>query len=187
MGCTSGARSTKLSGAVGLKRAIEPEPARKIGQRSDETTPWGPCRIISTSRTRTNPRSLTSNLPVSTRVPMVMTAISNSPSNVRNKYGKLVDKGMLYKLLRNPIYIGEAVHKGVSYPGEHAAILDRKTWDKVQAAPADRSSQAIGSGARPNTGPPERAHLWPRRRRHVALLPHPPEGTTLSLLRARPS
>ena len=52
---------------------------------------------------------------------------------VRNKYGKLVDKGMLYKLLRNPVYIGEAVHKGVSYPGEHAAILDRKIWDKVQA------------------------------------------------------
>jgi site-specific DNA recombinase len=52
---------------------------------------------------------------------------------VRNKYGKLVDKGMLYKLLHNPVYVGEAVHKGVSYPGEHDAILDRKTWDKVQA------------------------------------------------------
>jgi DNA invertase Pin-like site-specific DNA recombinase len=52
---------------------------------------------------------------------------------VRNKYGKLIDKGMLYKVLRNPVYIGEAVHKGDSYPGEHDAILDRKTWDKVQA------------------------------------------------------
>jgi site-specific DNA recombinase len=52
---------------------------------------------------------------------------------VRNKYGKSIDKGMLYKLLNNPVYIGEAVHKGVSYPGEHTAIVDRKVWDKVQA------------------------------------------------------
>jgi site-specific DNA recombinase len=51
----------------------------------------------------------------------------------RNKYGKLIDKGILYKLLNNPVYIGEAVHKGVSYPGEHVAIVDRKVWDKVQA------------------------------------------------------
>jgi site-specific DNA recombinase len=52
---------------------------------------------------------------------------------VRNKYSKLIDKGILYKLLNNPVYVGEAVHKGVSYPGEHTAIVDRKIWDKVQA------------------------------------------------------
>jgi site-specific DNA recombinase len=52
---------------------------------------------------------------------------------VRNKYGKLIDKGILYKLLNNPVYIGEAVHKGVSYPGEHVAIIDRKVWGKVLA------------------------------------------------------
>jgi site-specific DNA recombinase len=53
--------------------------------------------------------------------------------NVRNKYGKLIDKGILYKMLNNPVYIGVAVHKGVSYPGEHVGIIDRKVWDKVQA------------------------------------------------------
>src|ERR1700754_4359447 len=53
--------------------------------------------------------------------------------NVRNKYGKSVDKGILYKMLNNPVYIGEAVHKGVSYPGEHVGIIDRKIWDKVAA------------------------------------------------------
>jgi site-specific DNA recombinase len=52
---------------------------------------------------------------------------------VRNKYGKLIDKGILYKLLNNPVYIGQAVHKGVSYPGEHDAIIDRKVWERVQA------------------------------------------------------
>jgi len=65
---------------------------------------------------------------------------------IRNKYGKLIDKGMLYKLLNNPVYIGDAVHKGVSYPGEHTAIVDRKIWDKVQAQfkinPRRRSSAA---------------------------------------------
>jgi site-specific DNA recombinase len=53
--------------------------------------------------------------------------------NVRNKYNKLIDKGILYKLLNNPVYIGVAVHKGISYPGEHVGIIDRKVWDKVQA------------------------------------------------------
>ena len=53
--------------------------------------------------------------------------------NVRNRYGKLVDKGILYKMLNNPVYIGVAVHKGVSYPGEHTGIIDHKIWDKVQA------------------------------------------------------
>jgi site-specific DNA recombinase len=53
--------------------------------------------------------------------------------SIRNKYGKLIDKGMLYKLLNNPVYVGVAMHKGVSYPGEHIGIIDRKTWDRVQA------------------------------------------------------
>jgi len=52
---------------------------------------------------------------------------------VVNRYGKRIDKGMLYKLLRNRVYIGEAVHKGTAYPGEHEAIIDRKLWDQVQA------------------------------------------------------
>jgi DNA invertase Pin-like site-specific DNA recombinase len=51
--------------------------------------------------------------------------------NVRGKQGKVVDKGYVYKLLNNRTYIGEAVHKGVSYPGEHQAIIDRALWDRV--------------------------------------------------------
>ncbi|HZP21414.1 MAG TPA: recombinase family protein [Bauldia sp.] len=50
-----------------------------------------------------------------------------------NKRGKLFDKGIVYKLLNNRIYLGEAVHKGTAYPGEHAAIVDRHTFDKVHA------------------------------------------------------
>ncbi|ARP98240.1 recombinase family protein [Pseudorhodoplanes sinuspersici] len=51
--------------------------------------------------------------------------------NARNKYGKLIDKGYLYKLLNNRVYIGDAVHKGTPHPGEHEAIIDRKLWDAV--------------------------------------------------------
>lgn len=51
----------------------------------------------------------------------------------RTRYGQLLDKGVLYKILHNRVYLGEAVHKGTSYPGEHEAIIDQKLWDQVQA------------------------------------------------------
>jgi len=50
-----------------------------------------------------------------------------------NRYGHLLDKKVLYKLLNNRVYIGEAVHKGTSYPGEHQPIIDRELWDQVRA------------------------------------------------------
>lgn len=49
------------------------------------------------------------------------------------KRGRPFDKGIVYKLLNNPVYVGEAVHKGTRYPGEHEAIVDLGTFDKVQA------------------------------------------------------
>jgi DNA invertase Pin-like site-specific DNA recombinase len=49
------------------------------------------------------------------------------------KTGRPFDKGALYKLLVNRVYIGEAVHKGTSHPGEHAAIVPRALWDRVHA------------------------------------------------------
>ena len=36
-------------------------------------------------------------------------------------------------MLNNRVYIGEAVHKGTGYPGEHKAIIIREIWDKVHA------------------------------------------------------
>jgi site-specific DNA recombinase len=50
-----------------------------------------------------------------------------------NKRGKPVDKGFLYKLFRNRLYLGEAVHKGTSYPGEHHGIITLELWDQVQS------------------------------------------------------
>jgi DNA invertase Pin-like site-specific DNA recombinase len=48
-----------------------------------------------------------------------------------SKTGRLLDKGDVYKLLNNRTYVGEAPHKGKVYPGEHAAIIERRTWDQV--------------------------------------------------------
>jgi site-specific DNA recombinase len=41
-------------------------------------------------------------------------------------------RGALYHLLRNRIYRGEVVHKGVAYPGEHKSIVDENLWNAVQ-------------------------------------------------------
>lgn len=67
-------------------------------------------------------------------------------AGARNRYGHLLDKGVLYKLLNNRVYIGEAVHKGTSYPGEHEAIIGRGLWDQVHAilqeSPRKRANKA---------------------------------------------
>ena len=52
---------------------------------------------------------------------------------IRTSRGNRIDKKYLYRLLNNRAYIGEAVHKGDSYPGEHDAIIDKDVWDKVHA------------------------------------------------------
>src|SRR5262249_4870496 len=41
---------------------------------------------------------------------------------ITGKRGKPIDKSYLYRLFNNPIYVGEAVHRGM-YPGEHEAIV----------------------------------------------------------------
>jgi site-specific DNA recombinase len=47
--------------------------------------------------------------------------------------GHRIDKKFIYRMLNNRVYIGEAVHKGNSYRGEHEAIIDREIWDRVHA------------------------------------------------------
>jgi site-specific DNA recombinase len=47
--------------------------------------------------------------------------------------GRLWTKGAIYKVLANRVYLGEAIHKGMAYPGEHEAIIDQRTWDKAHA------------------------------------------------------
>jgi site-specific DNA recombinase len=53
-------------------------------------------------------------------------------NSIRSRGGNYFFRGPLYEMLRNPHYIGLIKHKKESYPGEHTAIIDRETWEKVQ-------------------------------------------------------
>ena len=56
---------------------------------------------------------------------------------LRSKRGRPIDKGVIYKLLANRVYLGKAVHKGIAYEGEHKAIITQELWDKAHAVMKD--------------------------------------------------
>ena len=64
---------------------------------------------------------------------------------ITNRRGTPLDKAFIARVLRNRVYLGEAVHKGVSYPGEHEAIIELPLWEKVEKIlainPGTRSRQ----------------------------------------------
>ena len=53
------------------------------------------------------------------------------------RHGNRMDKKYIYRLLSNKAYIGEAVHKGESYPGEHDPMIPNDLWDQVHAILAE--------------------------------------------------
>jgi hypothetical protein len=62
-------------------------------------------------------------------VPALVRALK--AEGITGKRGKLIDEGYLYRLLNNPIYVGEAVCKGM-YPGKHKAIVSRVLWNRIR-------------------------------------------------------
>ncbi|HEX2859599.1 MAG TPA: recombinase family protein [Alphaproteobacteria bacterium] len=50
----------------------------------------------------------------------------------RHQGGRLIDKCFLYRLLRMRLYLGEVVHKGKVYPGQHQPVIPQHLWDEVQ-------------------------------------------------------
>ena len=52
----------------------------------------------------------------------------------RERGGGQYSRGMLYRLLTNPVYRGMISHKGQLYSGEHTAIVSKELWDQVQDA-----------------------------------------------------
>src|SRR3954453_3968510 len=60
---------------------------------------------------------------------------------VCGKRGRLIDKSYVYQIFRNRVYLGEAVHKGTSYPGEHQAIISSTLWDEVHAILSEGARQ----------------------------------------------
>jgi hypothetical protein len=75
-------------------------------------------------------------------------ARSLAAEGILTKRGRPIDRGYLYILLNNRAYIGEAVHKGTAYPGEHQPIVTRELWDKVHAilreSPRKRAAKTRG-------------------------------------------
>ena len=67
--------------------------------------------------------------------------IVSKPRNASDgtRYGeKPLARGALYLMLQNRIYSGDTVHKDMSYPGEHEAIVDEALWSEVQAILTER-------------------------------------------------
>ena len=54
------------------------------------------------------------------------------PNSGQRRGGEPFMRGHLYRLLSNPVYIGEIDHKGMRYAGEHKPIIDQETWAAVQ-------------------------------------------------------
>jgi|ERR1017187_3788046 hypothetical protein len=51
-------------------------------------------------------------------------------------------------ILRNRVYLGDAVHKGNAYPGEHAPILDPELWHRVAERLSAHRRKHGGNGTR---------------------------------------
>lgn len=65
---------------------------------------------------------------------------------LKKRYEKYIyGKMQLYRMLRNRLYIGEVEYDGKVYPGQHPAIIDRKTFDAVNAMlPGERRAPRPG-------------------------------------------
>ena len=71
----------------------------------------------------------------------------------KHRHGKLIDKGYLYKLFKNPVVVGIAAYKGKHFPGEHAPILDRAIWDQVQEVLGRSNPEKRAQQNRPSRAP----------------------------------
>jgi DNA invertase Pin-like site-specific DNA recombinase len=70
----------------------------------------------------------------------IVSKIRISKSGARSG-GSSFSRGALYALLANPIYMGEIRHKKVRHPGQHEAVVDRETWEKVQRRLRDQTAR----------------------------------------------
>jgi len=62
--------------------------------------------------------------------------------------GRPMSPGSVYNILRNPIYVGEIRGHDRTWPGRHAPIIERATWDAACALAATRTRKgptAIGT------------------------------------------
>src|SRR6202047_3497101 len=124
----------------GSATRLRPQDARANG-------PAAPCRSAMTPKTRdslsTRPKprqSATSSRGIwSCRVSGNWWRTSTPRASSPNA-GIPFTYGPLAHFLKNRLYIGETGHKDKWFPGEHAAIVDRKTFEQVQQLLGSKSA-----------------------------------------------
>lgn len=57
---------------------------------------------------------------------------SRNTRRVNMSGGRPFSRGHLYRILSNPIYVGQIVHKQAIFDGQHPAIIDQALWQAVQ-------------------------------------------------------
>lgn len=62
----------------------------------------------------------------------IRTKIRIKNDGTKKSGGCPFSRGLLYKMLSNPIYIGKIRHKTIIHPGQHEAIIEQSLWDAVQ-------------------------------------------------------
>ncbi len=56
-------------------------------------------------------------------------------------------RGALYRILQNPLYVGDVPHRGAIYPGEQEALVSRDMWEEVQRTLKENTArQDCGEG-----------------------------------------
>jgi len=68
----------------------------------------------------------------------------------RHRAGKPWNKVLVYRVLHNPLYIGEVTHKGEHYPGEQEPIVTRRLWDQAHSI-LERNGRTRGVRTRTKT------------------------------------
>ena len=70
--------------------------------------------------------------------------------------GTPLDRGAVYKILNNPIYIGKIRHKDQVYDGRHVPIIAQDVWDRahelLQTSPRQKSASSKRKSHAPLTG-----------------------------------
>ena len=103
-------------------------------------------------------------------------------ANGAERGGTPFSRGHIYRLLSNPIYVGQIAHQGQLYPGQHQPLIDDEMWTAVQTqlATSARNHRRRTSSAKPARRPTRRCS---RRAPHP--VPRGQERPTLSLLHLR--
>ena len=70
-------------------------------------------------------------------------------AGIKAKTGRVLDKGYLYRMLANRLYLGEIVIGEESVSGEHEAIIDRDIWEKVHTLMQDKTRRLATNRVHP--------------------------------------